>query len=301
MSEVAKETGVVTQMGNQAHAGEPIRRGVELIRAGIIGQVNEVHVWTNRPSWPQGVARPMGEHAVPNTLDWDLFLGPAPWRPYHPDYAPFKWRGFWDFGTGALGDMACHIMDMPYWALDLGAPQTVEAWQEGMTQESAPTASRVTYEFPARGDKPPVKLTWYDGKVGGKQHFPPTEVVQGEDISKYGAVLVGSKGTMFFNRAHTNWLIKANGVMATMTEIPQSIPRVKNEDKEWLDAILAGKPDQPLSNFSRSGPFTEMVLLGNLAIRLGKPIHWDSQKLRATNAPEATALIQRAYRKGWEI
>jgi predicted dehydrogenase len=301
MSEVAKETGVVTQMGNQAHAGEPIRRGVELIRAGIIGQVSEVHVWTNRPSWPQGVARPMGEHAVPNTLDWDLFLGPAPWRPYHPDYAPFKWRGFWDFGTGALGDMACHIMDMPYWALDLGAPQTVEAWQEGMTQESAPTASRVTYEFPARGDKPPVKLTWYDGKVGGKQHFPPTEVVQGEDISKYGAVLVGSKGTMFFNRAHTNWLIKANGVMATMTEIPQSIPRVKNEDKEWLDAILAGKPDQPLSNFSRSGPFTEMVLLGNLAIRLGKPIHWDSQKLRATNAPEATALIQRAYRKGWEI
>ena len=301
MTQVAREQGVVTQMGNQAHAGEPIRRAVELIQAGIIGEVSEVHVWTNRPVWPQGIDRPTGEHPVPNTLDWDLFLGPAPWRPYHPDYAPFKWRGFWDFGTGALGDMACHIMDMPYWALELGAPDTVEAWQEGMTSESAPTASRVTYQFPKRGQHAPVKLVWYDGKKDGNQHYPPAEVIQGEDISKYGAVLVGSKGTLFFNRGNTNWLIKANGVMASTTDIPKHIPRVKNEDKEWLDAILAGKPDQPLSNFARSGPFTEVVLLGNLAIRLGKKIQWDSQNLRATNAPEADALIQRTYRKGWEL
>ena len=301
MTQVAREQGVVTQMGNQAHAGEPIRRAVELIQAGIIGEVSEVHVWTNRPVWPQGIDRPTEDHPVPNTLDWDLFLGPAPWRPYHPDYAPFKWRGFWDFGTGALGDMACHIMDMPYWALELGAPDTVEAWQEGMTSESAPTASRVTYQFPKRGQHPPVKLVWYDGKKDGNQHYPPAEIIQGEDISKYGAVLVGSKGTLFFNRGNTNWLIKANGVMASVTEIPKHIPRVKNEDKEWLDAILAGKPDQPLSNFARSGPFTEVVLLGNLAIRLGQKIHWDSQNLRATNAPEADALIQRIYRKGWEL
>ena len=301
MTQVAREQGVVTQMGNQAHAGEPIRRAVELIQAGIIGEVSEVHVWTNRPVWPQGIDRPTEDHPVPNTLDWDLFLGPAPWRPYHPDYAPFKWRGFWDFGTGALGDMACHIMDMPYWALELGTPDTVEAWQEGMTSESAPTASRVTYQFPKRGQHPPVKLVWYDGKKDGNQHYPPAEIIQGEDISKYGAVLVGSKGTLFFNRGNTNWLIKANGVMASVTEIPKHIPRVKNEDKEWLDAILAGKPDQPLSNFARSGPFTEVVLLGNLAIRLGQKIHWDSQNLRATNAPEADALIQRIYRKGWEL
>lgn len=301
MTQVAREQGVVTQMGNQAHAGEPIRRAVELIQAGIIGEVSEVHVWTNRPVWPQGIDRPTGDQPVPNTLDWDLFLGPAPWRPYHPDYAPFKWRGFWDFGTGALGDMACHIMDMPYWALELGAPDTVEAWQEGLTSESAPTASRVTYQFPKRGQHPPVKLVWYDGKKDGNQHYPPAEIIQGEDISKYGAVLVGSKGTLFFNRGNTNWLIKANGVMASATEIPKHIPRVKNEDKEWLDAILEGKPDRPLSNFTRSGPFTEVVLLGNLAIRLGQKIHWDSQNLRATNAPEADALIQRTYRKGWEL
>jgi len=301
MTQVAREQGVVTQMGNQAHAGEPIRRAVELIQAGIIGEVSEVHVWTNRPVWPQGIDRPTEDHPVPNTLDWDLFLGPAPWRPYHPDYAPFKWRGFWDFGTGALGDMACHIMDMPYWALELGTPDTVEACQEGMTSESAPTASCVTYQFPKRGQHPPVKLVWYDGKKDGNQHYPPAEIIQGEDISKYGAVLVGSKGTLFFNRGNTNWLIKANGVMASVTEIPKHIPRVKNEDKEWLDAILAGKPDQPLSNFARSGPFTEVVLLGNLAIRLGQKIHWDSQNLRATNAPEADALIQRIYRKGWEL
>ena len=155
MTQVAREQGVVTQMGNQAHAGEPIRRAVELIQAGIIGEVSEVHVWTNRPVWPQGIDRPTGEHPVPNTLDWDLLQGQHPGARTIP-IMPFKWRGFWDFGTGALGDMACHIMDMPYWALELGAPDTVEAWREGMTSESAPTASRVT-PIPQRGQHPPVK------------------------------------------------------------------------------------------------------------------------------------------------
>ncbi len=301
MTQVARANGVVTQMGNQAHAGEPIRRAVELVQAGIIGDVTEAHMWTNRPIWPQGVHRPSGEHKVPNTLDWDLFLGPAPWRPYHPDYAPFKWRGYWDFGTGALGDMACHIMDMAYWSLELGAPDSVEAEQEGMTDESPPTSSIVTYQFPKRGKKPPVKFVWYDGKKNGQQHYPPPDVINGEDISKYGAVLVGSKGNLYFNRGNTNWLIKANGVMANTTEIPKTIPRVKNEDQEWLDAIRDGKPDQPLSNFSRSGPFSEVVLLGNVAIRTGKKILWDAQNLRASNAPEADAFIKRTYREGWSL
>lgn len=301
MTEVAKEYGVVTQMGNQAHAGEPIRRAVELVQAGIIGDVTEAHMWTNRPVWPQGVNRPTGDHKVPDTLDWDLFLGPAPWRPYHPDYAPFKWRGYWDFGTGALGDMACHIMDMAYWSLGLGAPDSVEATQEGMTQESAPTASIVTYQFPKRGKKPPVKFVWYDGKKNGEQHFPPAEVVDGEDIRKYGTVLVGSKGKMYFNRGNTNWLIKANGVMANITDIPKTIPRVPNEDVEWLDAIKNNNPDQPLSNFKRSGPFSEVVLLGNVAIRSGKKIEWDSKNLRVTNVPEANAYIKRDYRDGWGL
>ncbi|MDB4688829.1 Gfo/Idh/MocA family oxidoreductase [Verrucomicrobia bacterium] len=301
MTEVAREKGVVTQMGNQAHSGEPIRRAVELIQAGIIGDVTEAHMWTNRPVWPQGVNRPAGDHKAPDTLDWDLFLGPAPWRPYHPDYAPFKWRGYWDFGTGALGDMACHIMDMAYWSLELGAPDWVQAEQQGMTQESAPTSSIVTYQFPKRGKKPPVKFVWYDGKNNGKQNYPPAEVVDGEDISKYGTVLVGKKGTMFFNRSRTNWLIKANGVMANTTDIPKTIPRVKNEDQEWLDGIRNGNPDQPLSNFSRSGPFSEVVLLGNVAIRSGKKIEWDSKNLRVTNAPEANQYIRREYRKGWSL
>ena len=231
-------------MGNQAHAGEPIRRAVELIQAGHHWRSKRGSCVDQSSGLASGNRPPHRRASVPNTLDWDLFLGPAPWRPYHPDYAPFKWRGFWDFGTGALGDMACHIMDMPYWALELGAPDTVEAWQEGMTSESAPTASRVTYQFPKRGQHPPVKLVWYDGKKDGNQHYPPAEVIQGEDISKYGAVLVGSKGTLFFNRGNTNWLIKANGVMASTTDIPKHTSS-KNEDKEWLDDF--GKPDQPLS------------------------------------------------------
>jgi len=301
MTQVAKEHGVVTQMGNQAHAGEPIRRAVELVQGGIIGDVTEAHMWTNRPVWPQGVNRPTGDHKVPNTLDWDLFLGPAPWRPYHPEYAPFKWRGYWDFGTGALGDMACHIMDMAYWSLELGAPDSVEAEQEGMTLESPPTSSIVTYQFPKRGKKPPVKFVWYDGKKNGEQHFPPADVVDGEDISKYGAVLVGSKGKLYFNRGNTKWLIKANGVMADVTHIPKSIPRVKNEDYEWQEAIRNNDPDQPLSNFKRSGPFSEVVLLGNVAIRAGKKIEWDSKNLRVTNAPEANAYIKREYRDGWSL
>lgn len=306
MSKAAKEHNVVTQMGNQAHAGEPIRRAVELIRAGIIGRVTEAHIWTNRPIWPQGIkARPPGQ-PVPSGLDWDLWLGPAPWRDYNEAYAPFKWRGWWDFGTGALGDMACHIMDMTWWSLELGAPTSVEAEQGGNTTFSPPEWSRITYRFPTRGDNPPVKLVWYDGKKNGQQVAPSREITGGVDMvqgkGKFGSLLIGDKGRFFFNRGKTQWMVtgrETDEVTHIEEKTPRTIPRVKNEDQEWVDGCLGG--DRPLSNFGHSGPFTEMVLLGNLALRSKGKIEWNAKKLQVTNSSSASQYIRREPRKGWEV
>lgn len=294
MAQVAAETGVATQMGNQAHAGEPIRRAVEAVRAGIIGRVREAHVWSNRPIWPQGIGRPVETQSVPATLDWNLWLGPAPERPYHSAYVPFNWRGWWDFGTGALGDMGCHVMDMAWWALKLGQPTSIEAVSEGATSESLPKSSVITYEFPARGEQPPVKLVWYDG---GK--LPPDELFAGDDIEINGTILVGDKGTMHFHRSRAKWVIKPASVLDGFQEPPRTIPRVKNEDEEWVAACKGGPA--ALSNFSVSGPFTECVLLGNLAIRAGKKLRWNGEEMRAANAPEVDCFIRREYRKGWTL
>jgi predicted dehydrogenase len=286
-------------MGNQAHAGEPIRRAVELIRAGLIGKVSEVHAWTNRPIWPQGMATRPAPEPVPSGLDWDLWIGPAPMRPYSSAYCPFKWRGWWDFGTGALGDMGCHIMDMPFWALDLKYPTSVEADSEGNTEESGPTAATITYEFPAGEYRHPLKYVWYDGK-----RMPPEDVIADAGVpttqvaAQYDLVMVGDKGKFFFKRNNTRWLITPKSVAEGFEEPPKSIPRVVDEDVEWIDACKGGPP--ALSNFANSGPFTETVLLGNLAIRLGKKMDWDGPNMKATNAPEADPLIRREYRKGWE-
>jgi len=232
MARVAAETKVATQMGNQAHAGEPIRRGVELVRAGIVGRVHEVHTMTNRPIWPQGMKeRPPGQ-AVPAGLDWDLWLGPAPERPYNRAYVPFAWRGWWDFGTGALGDMACHIMDMAYWALELGAPESVEAACEGITEESAPLWSTITYRFPARGANPPVKFVWWDGKkkAGTKEipNVPGAEISEGEDPKRWDIILIGEKGKMFFNRGSVKWVLKPESLLADLQDPPRTVPRVPN-------------------------------------------------------------------------
>jgi predicted dehydrogenase len=300
MARTAEEMGVATQMGNQAHAGEPIRRGVELIRAGLIGKVREVHTWTNRPIWPQGLTERPAPETVPSGLDWDLWLGPAPQRPYSSAYVPFKWRGWWDFGTGALGDMGCHIMDMPYWALDLKHPTSVVAESEGNTAESGPTAATITYQFPAGEYCDPLKFVWYDGK-----RMPPEEVIAEAGMSaqqvagRFDLVMIGEKGKFFFNRSSLNWLVTPESRLEDFQETPQTLPRVTDEDVEWIDACKGGPP--ALSNFAHSGPFTEVVLLGNLAIRLGKEIQWDGPAMKATNAPEADALIQREYRQGWEL
>lgn len=299
LAEEARKQGVATQMGNQAHAGEPIRRGVEYIRAGLIGTVREVHTWTNRPIWPQGMVTPPEPEEVPETLDWDLWLGPAADRPYSSAYVPFNWRGWWDFGTGALGDMGCHIMDMPFWALDLDAPTGFDATSEGNTPLSGPTASTVSYTFAPGEYSGDLVYTWSDGG-----RMPPDEALSGFDLSneeiarRFDLVMIGDKGKLLFSRGRTEWLT-APGELLEGFEAPEpTIPRVPNEDAEWLEACKGGPP--ALSNFDYSGPLTEFVLLGNLAIRLGRPLSWDSTNLRCPDAPEADALIRREYRKGWE-
>ncbi len=304
MAQVAAETKVATQMGNQAHAGEPIRRGVEWVRAGIIGKVREVHTMTNRPIWPQGMKERLPGRPVSPGLDWDLWLGPAPAREYNAGYVPFKWRGWWDFGTGALGDMACHIMDMAYWALELGAPESVEAESEGNTEESPPPRSVVTYRFPVRNGNPPVKFLWWDGdkSSGDKKipNLPPRDVFGDQDPRRWDIILIGEKGKMFFNRGNLNWVVTPKSLQEAFQEPPRTIPRVANEDAEWIAACKGGPP--ALSNFSTSGPFSEMVLLGNVAIRTGKKIEWDAAALKARNGvPEAERYIRREYRKGWAI
>jgi predicted dehydrogenase len=320
LAETAAQLKVQTQMGNQAHAGEPIRRGVELVRAGVLGRVTEVHAWTNRPIWPQGMTAWPTAEPVPKGLDWEQWIGPAPFHDYSPAIAPFNWRGYWDFGAGALGDMGCHIMDMPYWALGLTSPTSVEAWQEGGTAIAAPHRSTVTYQFPTSVLGAPVKFVWYDGVVAKegvylnappvslwKDDFPTADHV----FRRFDLVLVGEKGRMFFGRSRQDWVFKPESLTSEFTQPPKTIARVpggtqdgKGEDGggpyvEWLDAIKTGTP--ALSNFTASGPFSETVLLGNLALRLGKKVEWDAKNLAAKNAPEAAPLIRRAYRKGWEL
>ncbi len=324
MAETAAQYKVQTQMGNQAHAGEPIRRGVELVRAGVIGKVTEVHAWTNRPIWPQGMAEWPKAEPVPKGLDWNQWIGPAPFHEYSRAIAPFNWRGWWDFGAGALGDMGCHIMDMPYWALGLTAPESVEAQQDGGTAIAGPLWSTITYRFPTSFFKSPVKFVWYDGvtsKEGVYQHTAPEELWKADFptadhvFRRFDMLLVGDKGRMFFGRARQDWVFMPESLTANFTAPPKTIPRVKGENPadpaegkgdegggpyvEWLNAIKTGKP--ALSNFAASGPFSETVLLGNLALRLGKKVQWDARTLTAKNAPEAAAIIHRPYRKGWEM
>ena len=300
MATVARQEGVATQMGNQGHANEPIRRAVEWIRAGVIGRVQQVHCWTNRPIWPQGLTAHLPEQPLPAGLDWDLWLGPSPARPYNAEYCPFKWRGWWDFGTGALGDMGCHIMDMPYWALELGYPTRVEATSEGNTAVSAPNAATVRYDFPAGRYSDERVFNWYDGG-----RLPAAEVIadsglSSEDVAKrFNLVMVGEKGKMFFNLANVDWLITPAEVGEDFKPPQPSLPRVANEDAEWIAACKGGPP--ALSRFELSGPFTEVVLLGNLAIRIGEPIEWDGVAMKASGHPQADQMVQRRYRKGWRL
>lgn len=305
MMETARTAGVATQMGNQAHANEPIRRAVELTRAGMLGKVTEVHTWTNRPKWPQGMTSKPAAESVPETLDWDLWLGPAPDQSYSSEYVPFKWRGWWDFGTGALGDMGCHIMDMPFWALDLKHAISVEAEQDSNTAVSGPTWSTITYTFAPGEYHKKLKYMWYDGVSKDGGHAPPAEVLEGcgmepaVAVSKFDLVMIGEKGKLFFNRSNPEMVTSPASLIEEYADTPKTLPRVENEDAEWITACKGGPA--ALSNFDYSGPLTEFVLLGNLAIRAGQKIEWDGENMKATNCPAADQYVRREYRKGWEL
>jgi len=308
LAEAARQAKVATQMGNQGMSSEGTRLLVEFIQAGAIGPVREVHVWTDRPVnwWPQGVDRPAYTDPVPAGLDWDLFLGPAPERPYaevHRDgpfkgkkvYHPFVWRGWWDFGTGALGDIACHAMAPAFWALGLGLPAAVEARHSGCNTETFPNWSVITYEFPARGERPPAKLVWYDGKQ--KPPRPP-ELEPERNLGDNGSLFVGEKGAILLDQAPR---LLPEAKMKEYKRPDPSIPRVPKDDhhEDWFLACKGGRP--ACSNFDFAGPLTEAALVGNLAIRFGKRIEWDGPAMKATNAPEAAPLVRREYRKGWTL
>jgi len=304
MRETATKYKVATQMGNQGSAGGNLRESVEIVQAGLIGEVKEVHLWTNRPVWPQSpniTARPKEGQPVPSHLHWDEWLGPAPERPYHKCYLHFVWRGWWDFGTGALGDMACHTTNLPYRALKLGAPSTVSAESEPINPETCPGWAKVTYEFPDRGPGfPACKVIWYEGRKDGELVQPPVELYQGEKISGSGSLLIGSKGTLYSPDDYggsSKWLPKDQ--FNDMEKPKPTIPRSKGHHQEWIDAVKGGPA--AYSNFDQAGPFTEFVLLGNVAMRVGKKFEWDAANLKAKNTPEADQYIKREYRKGWSL
>ena len=290
LAEIAREMKVMTQMGNQGTAGGGLRTQAAQVRAGALGTVKEVHVWTNRPIWPQGGDSPAPAEA-PANLKWDLWLGPMAERPFGKGYHPFAWRGFWDFGTGALGDMACHTLNMPFMALDLRDPIAVEAESSGHNKIMYPKWSVIKYWFPARGDRPAVTMTWYDG---GKR--PAKELIGGMDPASSGSLIISEKGSLYSpgdNGGGGKFLGNAEQPKVEVAGSPGHFA-------EWVQAIKTGK--QAMSNFpDYAGPLTETVLLGNLAVWAGKKVEWDAKNLKATNAPEVESLIRPEYRKGWTL
>jgi predicted dehydrogenase len=334
MREVAREYGVQTQMGNQGSAANGLRRAVELVQAGVLGQVTEAHVWTNRPAqyWKQApdiTGRPP-EKPVPAHVHWDEFLGSAPVRPYgeferpgqggrrgSSPYHPSAWRGWWDFGTGAMGDMACHTANMPFRALKLGMPTSVVADATDLNQETYPSSARVTYQFLARGEMGPVKYVWYEGKRDGKKLVPPDDLVakalagdakerRGGKLVDSGSILVGTKGILYApgDDGAQAFFSPAESFAALQKREPETMPKNGKGDDgmkiEWVEAIKGGAA--PYSNFDFAGGMVEAILLGNVAIRMnGTKLDWDGPNLKFTNSPEATSYVTKEYRKGFSI
>ncbi len=320
VAEAARQKKVATQMGNQGQASEGTRRLCEMVWAGAIGKVREAHVWTDRPSrglfdeyWPQGVDRPKETPTPPDTLDWNLWLGPAPERPYNPIYVPFRWRGWWDFGTGALGDIGCHALDPVFRALKLGSPVvyperltwddsqvskavhpvSVQASSSRVNKDTFPLASMVTYEFA----EPALKVVWYDG---GLRPPRPPGLPDNETMGDNGSLLVGDQGFMLGNRIYPEARRKEVG------EVPKTIARSPGHYQEWVDACRGGKPAG--SNFDWAGPLAEIVLLGNVALRVElrealttTRLLWDPRNVQIRNLPEANAFLRRTYREGWSL
>lgn len=299
--EAASRPKQATQMGNQGHANEGTRQIREWIEAGVIGPVRTVEFWTNRPVWPQGIWRPTDMHIPPATLDWDLWLGPAPERPYHPSYAPFNWRGWWDFGTGALGDMACHIMDAAYWTLGVRYPARITAETTQLFPETAPKASRITYEFPATSARPAVTWVWRDGGlVPPRPRDWPADSKWPFDSS--GQLWVGDNGTLTAYTYGENPRLSDDKRNEELKANPpaQKYPRTKGVYAEWVEAIKNGT--QPGSNFpGHAAPLTEMILLGNLAVRLQRPVELNPDTGEILTPGIPLEWTNPTYRTGWRM
>ncbi|MFO1501328.1 MAG: Gfo/Idh/MocA family oxidoreductase [Verrucomicrobiota bacterium] len=308
IARAAAEAKVATQMGNQGMEFEGNRLLKEWIWAGVIGPVREVHVWSDRPThrgkmplwWPQGIERPTDTPAVPPTLDWDLWLGPAPWRPYHPAYVPFKWRGWWDFGSGGLGDMGIHNLAPVFSTLKLGPPTSVHATSTPVFAESVPVAAMVHYQFPARGDMPAVKVHWYDGGLLPER---PDELEADHPLdAEDGIIFAGDKGKILVRGwgGETPRLIPESK-HREFNPPPKTLPRSIGHHQEWIQACKTGSHTE--SNFGFAGPLTEAVLLGSVAIRIGggEVLAWDSASLKIPNAPEAEQYLHYKYREGWSL
>ncbi len=318
MRRLAGEKKLATQMGNQGSASSGLRRAVEVIQAGVIGNPRELHVWTNRPIWPQGLDRPAGSDPVPATLNWDAWLGPAAERPFKKDvYHTFRWRGWYDFGTGALGDMACHTVNMPFRALKLGYPNVVELEIASRTYpETFPKTSRIRFEFPEREGLPPLKFWWYDGNPGDAlKPLRPTAGAAKEviatmgDLPESGALIIGDKGKLFSPDDYGERFFLAMKGKDEFTPgdqheaakaVPQTIPRSPGHMQEWIRMIKDGTP--AYSNFDIAAYLAEVILLGCVALRLGEGVRmdWDGPNMKSTNLPEAERFVRRNNRAGWE-
>jgi len=309
ITEAARRFKVQTQMGNQGHSWEPIRLMREWIQSGEVGNVKEIHAWSDRPIGEPSYANfavkelPSNQVKIPDTLDWDLWLGPARHREYNPVYCPKKWRGWLDFGTGALGDMGCHILDPSFWALDLGSPVSVEAEVEHVKPELStevfPISSKVIYQFPARGTMPPLKLTWFDGHF--KVPRPPMLEAK-RQMPDSGAVIYGDKETLMHDsHGATGVRVIPETRMQTFKRPAKTIPRVTlSHEQDWIRACKDGRSAS--SNFEYGGPLTEMVMLGLIAMRLpGEKLDWDGAKLMFTNNAKANEYVSPRYRNGWRL
>ncbi len=315
LTEAAREHKVMTQMGNQGRSGDGTREICEWLWSGVIGNVTEVHAWTNRPVWPQGieVERPKDTPPVPDTLNWDLWLGPAPSRPYHPTYLPESWRAWWDFGTGSLGDLGCHLLDCVFWGLKLKYPTAVEGcistywegfWKETRPKnETYPRSSIVRYQFPEREGLPPVKLSWYDGGLTPPR---PDELEDGKEMgdSDGGVLFIGEKGKLMCGCYGKRPRLLPDALMKDFKKPAPSLPRIPDgldgHERDWIRACKDGTPS--CSNFDYAGPLSEMVLMGNLAVRFpNQHLRWDGELMQVTNNKNADEYVRSAYREGWAL
>ncbi|MFT3934732.1 MAG: Gfo/Idh/MocA family oxidoreductase [Chitinophagaceae bacterium] len=323
LTRAAKEHKVVTQMGNQGASGDGVRSMQEWYNAGLIGDATEIHVWTNRPVWPQGMGYPKGKDEIPKELNWDLWLGPAKFEDYHKDLVPFNWRGYWAFGTGALGDMGCHLIDPAFKTVGLGYPSEVECsegavfekmWNASYYPESCPISSSVKLRFPMKNGKPDVKLYWMDGGIVPERpdELGPDEKMGGSDG---GVIITGTKGKIMCECYGANPTLLPTSKTKDIT-VPQTLPRVpEGHYVQWVNACIAGFGNATTSsNFDYAGPLTETILMGNLALRSyitksadgksfpgRKKLLWDAENMKITNYEEANQYVKREYREGWKL